>query len=339
MQEKKNNFSKQVVGIAFALILLWAAFSGSDPKQLWHYIQGIQAIYLLPITIIALVGHLLRAWRWRILLAPLTDRKLGLFNIFLALMVGYAVNIIIPRGGEIARIVSLARSEQLPWAGILPTMLIDRILDVAALVILLAVSLAYLPENIVGNLPWLKSAGIVMAAVTVLGLVGLPYLGKLLEGIFNLSFVKTKAPEKFVELASKLSGDFEQGTRCLKNPLAYPEITVLSIIIWFTYWACFYLMLMAFGLTNQVSMLNSFLVFTVGSVGMLVPTPGSVGSYHFLVSQALVMLCGVDRDQALAFVSLLHLFTIMLIPPVTAFVLVTFTSLRKGKTAKGEVQG
>lgn len=254
-------------------------------------------------------------------------------------MVGYAVNIIIPRGGEIARIVSLARSEQLPWAGILPTMLIDRILDVAALVILLAVSLAYLPENIVGNLPWLKSAGVGMAVVTVLGLIGLPYLGKLLERIFNLSFVKEKAPEKFVELASKLTGDFEQGTRCLKNPLAYPEIAVLSIIIWFTYWACFYLMLMAFGLTNQVSMLNSFLVFTVGSVGMLVPTPGSVGSYHFLVSQALVMLCGVDRDQALAFVSLLHLFTIMLIPPVTAFVLVTFTSLRKGKTAEGEVQG
>jgi glycosyltransferase 2 family protein len=329
VQEKKNNFGKQIVGIAFALILLWAAFAGSNPQQLWRYIQNIQAIYLLPIAAIALFGHWLRAWRWRILLKPF--KKVSLFNTFTALMVGYAVNIIIPRGGEIARIVSLARSEQLPWAGILPTMLIDRILDIAALAILLAVSLLYLPESLAGNLTWLKPAGVVMVLVTLIGLIGLPYLGKLLEYIFGLDVVKKKAPAKFVELASKLSTEFEQGTRCLKNPLAYPEIAILSVVIWFTYWAGFYLMLMAFGLTTQVNMLNAFLSFTIGSVGVLVPTPGSVGSYHFLVSQALVILSNVDKDQALAFVSLLHLFTFMLVPPLTAFVCVTIASMQKSK--------
>lgn len=329
VEKKPNNLAKQLLGAAFALILLWAAFAGSNPQELWHYIQGIQPIYLLPIFVVAVLGHLLRAWRWRILLAPLSDKRISLFNTFTAVMVGYAVNIIIPRGGEIARIVSLARSEQLPWAGILPTMFIDRILDIAALVILFAISLALLPPNLAWDLTWLKPWGVILAIAAVAGLVSLPFVGKLLRYLLNLDLVKKKAPAKFLELADKLSVEFEQGTKCLKNPLAFPEITILSAAIWFTYWAGFYLMLMAFGLTSQVSILNSFLVFTIGSFGVLVPTPGSVGSYHFLVSQALVITCGINKDQALAFVSLLHLFTFMLVPPLVAFACVTIGSLRK----------
>ncbi len=337
MQEKKNNFGKQVLGIAFALILLWAAFAGSDPQKLWHYIQGIQPLYLLPIFILAVLGHLLRAWRWRILLAPLSDKPIGLFNAFTAVMIGYAVNIIIPRGGEIARIVSLSRSEKLPWAGILPTMFIDRILDIAALVILLAISLAFLPPNLGWDITWLKPWGVILAAAALAGLICLPFVGRLLTYILNLELIKQKIPAKFVEIGTKLASEFEQGTRCLKNPLAYPEIALLSAAIWFTYWAGFYLMLMSFGLTAQVSLLNSLIVFTIGSFGVLVPTPGSVGSYHFLVSQALVIICGINRDQALAFVSLLHLFTFMLVPPLVAFVLVTIASVRQGKN--NQVQG
>jgi len=336
VEKKPNNIGKQLLGIAFALVLLWAAFAGSNPQQLWHYIQGIQPLYLIPIFVIAVIGHLLRAWRWRVLLAPLSDRPISLFNAFTAVMVGYAVNIIIPRGGEIARIISLSRSEKLPWAGILPTMFIDRILDIAALVILLAFSLAFLPPNLGWDLTWLRPWGLILAVAALAGLVSLPFVGKLLNYVLNLQLIKEKIPSKFIELASKLAGEFEQGTRCLKNPLAYPEIACLSIAIWFTYWAGFYLMLMAFGLTAQVSMLNSFICFTIGSFGVLVPTPGSVGSYHFLVSQALVIICGVNRDQALAFVSLLHLYTFMLVPPVVAFALVTMSSLRN---KKAEFQG
>lgn len=336
VEKKPNNTGKQILGIAFALVLLWAAFAGSNPQILWHYIQGIQPLYLIPISIIAILGHLLRAWRWRILLAPLSNRPVSLFNAFTAVMVGYAVNIIIPRGGEIARIISLSRSEKLPWAGILPTMFIDRILDIATIVILLAFSLAFLPPNLAWDLTWLRPWGLILAVVAIGGLVSLPFVGKVLRYVLNLQLVKEKIPEKFLDLASKLAGEFEQGTACLKNPLAYPEIAVLSVLIWSTYWAGFYLMLMAFGLTTQVNLLNAFIVFTIGSFGVLIPTPGAVGSYHFLVSQALIIICGVNRDQALAFVSLLHLFTFMLVPPLVAFALVALSSLRnKNAEAQG----
>jgi len=165
-----------------------------------------------------------------------------------------------------------------------------------------------------------------MCVLVVIGLVALPFVGTILERILNLAFVKNKIPHKYVETIQNLARQFDQGTRALKNPIAYPSIAILSAAIWFSYWVVFYLMIMAFGLTDRVSLINSFLVFTIGSIGVLVPTPGSVGSYHILVSQALVMTCAIDKDQALAFATLLHFLTFLMVPPILTVALMPFAS-------------
>ena len=42
-----------------------------------------------------------------------------------------------------------------------------------------------------------------------------------------------------------------------------------------------------------------------GGMGMVVPTPGGIGSYHYLVQLALSVL-GVDKADGLTFATLVH---------------------------------
>jgi uncharacterized membrane protein YbhN (UPF0104 family) len=73
-------------------------------------------------------------------------------------------------------------------------------------------------------------------------------------------------------------------------------------------------MLYAFKLESKVTIVDSLIAFTVGTVGVLVPTPGSAGGYHLLVQQGLMLTSGLDKEQSLAFATVLH---------VVAFIVVT----------------
>lgn len=318
VQKQNNSWLKQALGIAFAGLFLWLAFRGTDPQQLWHYVSGIQPIWLVAFCISGVFSHVLRAIRWVILLEPLSDHKISLWNSFCAVMLGYAVNVVVPRGGEVARLVSISRSERLPWAGVLSTMFIDRLLDIALLVLFLAGTLMAFPKSITDSMPWLVPGGVSLSVATIIGLFLLPQMGNIMKWMLSLSVLKTKLPSKILDTIKNLSEQFDTGTKSLRNPVSYPAIAGLSLAIWFFYWLNFYLMICAFQLQAQVSPLQTLIVFTIGSIGVLVPTPGNVGSFHFLVSQGLILVSGINQNLALAVASTLHLFSFIIVTCIPA---------------------
>ncbi|MBI4533033.1 MAG: flippase-like domain-containing protein [Candidatus Melainabacteria bacterium] len=322
-----SNHLKQLLGIGFAALFLWLAFRGIDLGQFLKSIQAVQPLYVLLLFVSGIASHVLRAWRWQILLRPLSSRHISLWNLFCALMVCYAVNVVIPRGGEIARLVSISRSEKLPWAGVLPTIFIDRLLDVALLMLVLGVTLVCFPTEEAKDLPWLVPGGAVLSLVTLVGLIMLPRMADIINWLFSRSLVRRLVSAQKLASIKKLAEEFHEGTRCLHNPFSYPVIAFLSLSIWFCYWLNFYFMIWAFGLNEQVSAVHCLVVFAIGSVGVLVPTPGNVGSFHFLVSQGLMMISGVDREMALAFASLLHLMCFVVVTCIPAAVCVAIQSI------------
>jgi glycosyltransferase 2 family protein len=96
----------------------------------------------------------------------LAEKPVGLWNAFCAVMYGYAVNIAVPRGGEVARIVSIAKTEKLPWIGVVPTMFIDRLLDIAMLVLLIGITLVLLPPEFRNSMQWMVPAGVALCSGT-----------------------------------------------------------------------------------------------------------------------------------------------------------------------------
>jgi glycosyltransferase 2 family protein len=301
-----SNLWKQLLALGFAGLFLWLSFKDAKFAEIWDYTKQTKPEFLFWVFFTAVISHLLRAWRWIFLLKPLTDKKVSLFNSFCAVMFGYAVNIVVPRGGEVVRLISISKSEKLPWMGVLPTMFIDRLLDIAILGLLLGMTLTQLPKQILDKAPLLIPGGIGIAVCSIAGLLVLPSMSKLIRWFAELPIVKQKLSPKVATTFESLATQFGIGTKSLTDPTTYPAIAGLTLIIWAFYWLNFYFMVWAFNLESRVSPMQCLVVFTIGSFGVLIPTPGNVGSFHYLVSQAMQFTCGLDESQALAYATVLH---------------------------------
>ena len=323
-----KNFAKQLLISLLALGLLWFAFKGTDLQELWRYAQTVKPLPVILMVLIGIFGNFLRAYRWTILLRPLSAKPISQFNSFYAVSMGYAVNIAVPRGGEIVRLLSICKSEKLPWAGVLPTMLIDRLLDVAFLVALFGVTLLVLPADMLTAMPWLKPGGLLLLLGVVVGLGVLPYADTLLKKLLSLKMFSRVLPDKPGSARSKLMAlaeQFNTGTQALKSIALYPYIALLSAAIWFTYWLNFYLMVFGFGLEDVIDATKCLIIFTIGSVGSLIPTPSSAGGFHVLVKEATIMTAHISPSQALAFATVLHFIVMILVSVIPAALLFIYT--------------
>jgi glycosyltransferase 2 family protein len=304
---------KQLIGLALAGLFLWLAFRNTNFAELWQHMRSIDLGWVLLLSVVAVVSHWLRALRWTIMLKPLAHKPVSVWNAFCAVMIGYAVNIAVPRGGEVARVVSISKTENLPWVGVLPTMLIDRLLDIAMLVFLVGITMVMLPADIRESLGWLVPTGGALCLATIVGLALLPVSGTLLKRIAAIDMVSKRMPDKVAALVSRLADEFDRGTGSLRNPVGLPGIALLSFLIWGSYFLTFYIGLFAFHLERQIDLSRALIIFTMASVSMLVPTPGSLGTYHYAVSQSMQKISHIDPAQSTAFATVLHGVTFVLV--------------------------
>ena len=338
-QEKKDSLTskigKQVLAIGFAGLFLWLAFKNADLNKIWSFAKAVDPLWLAGLFASCVASHVVRAYRWTIFLQPLTSRKVGLFNTFTAIMLGYAANLVIPRGGEVVRIVSISKSEGLPWAGVLPTMLIDRLMDIAVLCLILAVTmpilppqmLAYItaavPPKLLSVLPVeliLKVGGGVMALGSILLLVILPKLADLIRFVITVDFVKKALPAKLIGIAQNLATQFQEGTKSLSNLSTYPAVLVSTFVMWGLYFMNQYCLLAGFHLVPQITLMQQWIMYTIGSVGVLIPSPGSIGAFHFFTSRAMMWAAGTDESLALAFATVMHLVSFIIVACVCALI-------------------
>jgi glycosyltransferase 2 family protein len=321
---KSSHLIKLLLTSAVAVIFLWLAFTGVDFSDILEHSQEVETAPILFVGISVLAGTFLRSYRWTLLLKPLradAQAPIGQLNAFYAVLMGYAVNIVLPRGGEVVRLVSICKTERLPWAGVLATMLIDRMLDVAVLAILLGLTLFFLPSETITNMPGLATGGTILVLAAVAGLCLLPHIGRIAKKVLTLDFVKRHLPTSFGSKLSELADQFNQGSGSLRNFARFPYIALLSLLIWFTYWLNFYLMVLAFGLQDKITAIKCLIIFTIGSVGSLIPTPGSIGSIHYLVKMAAIETAQLSAEQAVTFATISHLFIFIIFPSLLAAII------------------
>jgi uncharacterized protein (TIRG00374 family) len=333
---KGKQIIKQVILLGVALFFLWMAFRGTDMAHLWAEVQRVDMPWIWAVCAVAIFSHFVRAWRWTLLLRPLSDHPIGLWNSFCAVMIGYAVNIAVPRGGEVARVISISKSEKLPWVGVVPTMFIDRLLDIAMLVLLLGVTLAMLPPELREQMHWLVNGGIALCVATVVGLGVLPFVGRIIKHLLSMEQFRSRVPDKVGLMGLQLADEFDRGTSSLRNPVGLPAIALLSVAIWACYFVSFYLGMMAFRMQNEVDLSHGLMIFSVGSVAVIVPTPGALGTYHLAVSQALQQVSHIEAARATAFVTVFHAITFVLVVCVVAAICFLIQQATRKDSADGE---
>ena len=246
---------------------------------------------------VAMLSHVLRAERWRMLLAP-SKNHVSLGNSFLSLMIGYLVNLAVPRGGEVSRCYNLYKLEKTPVEVSFGTVVVERIVDVLCLLVLIVLSFVMEWDRLrdfIATLP-IGSASAGMQ-IPLWAYVALAALVAIAVAVYLL--------RKNEKLRQVLAG-FKEGLLSVFR-LEHKSLFVgYSLLIWTLYFVMSYLVIKAFPETATLGTSAVMTLFAVGAIAMAVPLPGGAGSYHTLVPMALVALYQMNKADAVAFVFIFH---------------------------------
>ena len=249
------------------------------------------------------VSNISRTLKWMMLLKPMGYRPRFL-NGFLSILVSYFANLGLPRMGEVVRAGVLSKYEKLPVEKVMGTIVVDRVVDMVFLVLTLGLALLFESEKIlgflaentggesgrdVGGFPW-KTVLPVVAGVVVVALFA-----------FRRQLARTAVFKKIIHL---LKG-FWEGIRSVGR-LHRPGLFVFhSLTIWIMYFLMTWLGFKAFGPTEHLGLSAALLVFVFGTLGMVIPSPGGMGTFHFLVIAALTLFYNVKGEDAFSIANII----------------------------------
>jgi uncharacterized protein (TIRG00374 family) len=306
MTERNRRILHYLFSIALTAGFLYAAFRGTDLGQLASAIASADYLWLFVMFLLLMLSHCLRSWRWRYLLEPIKP-AIGFRNLFSGVMVGYFINNILPRAGELVRPYTLGKLESVSRSSALGTIVVERMMDTATFLFLLAIIPVVYDGHLRDTFPWLGEAGIILMAIMT-GIFVVITLLMVRRDMTNavVSFLSKVIPTKGHARFAQVVHAFLDGFLFLKRPGNFLVIFLLSAGVWLLYIAMTKAAFHALHLEQQLGWRASIVVLAISSIGIAVPTPGSTGGYHFFTAQTLTRLFLVPEETALGFATLTH---------------------------------
>ncbi|MFT4696381.1 MAG: hypothetical protein ACI8RY_001556 [Urechidicola sp.] len=306
MSLKKTLFTilKIILPLGIGVYLTWFFISRLSEIELDNLkIAFVQAdyIYLVYGIIIMLLSHMSRAYRWRYMLEPL-GHKPNFWKMYHSIMIGYVINLTIPRSGELARAGYYAKYQEGAKAEkVFGTIIVERIIDVLMLGIVFMIT-AYLQKDIEALNSIKESAGGGMPIWIYFVVVGLAISG------LAIFFISKKVKEKVLELFTGILEGVKTILK-LKQRTAYIGHTVF---IWVCYVGMIWVCSFALPETAGLEVAAVFAAFVVGAAA-ITATPGGIGLYPLLVATVLTDLYGIENAGSFSMLawSALTLFTII----------------------------
>lgn len=308
MQSNLKAFFQYVLILSITGFLIWFSLRGLQVKEgenKWEYIyhtwQTANKGWLLAMAVLLMISHIIRAERWKMLMEP-TGHKITLGGSLLSLMVGYLVNLVIPRGGEVSRCYNLYKLDNSPVEVSFGTVVVERLTDLLCLVLLLIVAFAIESEKLFAFIETLPIQTSVLPG---------KFLGLLLIGIAGVCSVLffiwlAKKNAKLNAFLKKTLSGFKQGLKAVFMLERKTLFIFYSLAIWGLYFMMTYCVILAFEETSHLGFGAVLSLFAIGSIAMAAPLPGGTGSYHALVPAGLVFLYQVPHSEAVAFTFVFH---------------------------------
>jgi glycosyltransferase 2 family protein len=242
-----------------------------------------------------------RSQRWLMLLEPL-GYKVKASNSFWSVNLGYFANLGLPRMGEVVRAATLARYEKMPVEKAMGTIVVDRLVDMLSL--LLVVGLAFLLEfntlyTYLNENMGKKSGGGLFQNPIIQGVLIAGFVGLLVLIIFWKKIQQLAIFQKVMTIAK----GFLEGIASIRNVKNVWLFILHSLNIWFMYYMMMYFCFFAFPPTVHLSLVAALMVFTFGSFGIVIPSPGGMGTYHALVVAGL-SLYHINGGDAFSFANI-----------------------------------
>ena len=301
------NKKKALIGFALALIFLYLFLRNISIKDLWSTIQQADAKWLLLSAFFAFFNYYFRALRWRLFFKPIKKTKIR--NLFETTVIGFALNTIFPaKIGEVVRPYLLGAKENISKSSALATIVVERVFDTSTILFILTFYLVFLARKdqlspkAQSSLGELTSAGLAIFAGIAALLLFLYFLKKKPEQVKR--FIERLLPQRFRHSLDEVLDSFIQGLSILHDPKLLLQIGAYSLVFWLIICTGFWSGVRAY--VPSFSYFSTFLIMTLLAIGIAVPTPGGIGSYHYMCKLGLTLFFNVPETQASAVALVTH---------------------------------
>jgi uncharacterized membrane protein YbhN (UPF0104 family) len=259
----------------FLIYYSYNQFSEKDIQEIKKHFKNADYYYLNFSIFIAFLGSASRAYRWKYVLDQM-GYKTTFANNFMAVSIGYLMNMTVPRSGEISRALVLKKYNSVPFDKGFGSIIAERIVDM--IILLGLIILAFFVQYDV-----LKT--FVLDKVPLQNLILLLVIGFVFLISFILIYVYSKL--KFIlKIKDKISG-LKEGVLSIVHMEKKWSYLGHTIFIWFSYIYMFYIGLLVIPETNSLPLGAVISTFIVGSVAIAFTNSG-FGSYPFLIAKILL---------------------------------------------------
>ncbi len=300
----------QYVGsFLLAIGIIYFLFKNQDPVKLIAEVKKVDSKWVLFSMLFGSIAILSRGLRWLVLIDALSYRTSKL-NSIAAVSIGYFTNLFIPRAGEITRCTSLSQYDKIPVDKLFGTILIERVIDFIFLFGLIILTfivkfnelIMFYNNIIVQNGE--QESNLLLLTFIVLGV------------IFSILLIKkwlkkSALYEKILTFIQGLKTGFKS-ILIMKNKRVFWFHT---LNIWVMYFLMTYICFFSMEATSQLTLGDGLFLLVLGGIGMVIPTPGGIGSYHAIVMIGLSVLGvgsifleqgGDTANPALIFPTIMH---------------------------------
>lgn len=310
MKQKILKTLKFLSFFLLGILLFWLVYKDQDINRIKSILSNeVNYFWIVLSVILGLMSHISRTIRWNLMIEPL-DHKPRPLNTFLAVMIGYLMNLALPRMGEISRCGVLSRYEKIPFTKLIGTVVLERLIDVLVLLLLLMIVVITQFGQVVEflkNNPEVKDklGKIMHSPILPIALI-----------LFILIVWLTRHKIKGSGIVKKLTNiinQFVEGFKSIRNIKNKGAFIFHSLFIWLLYYLMLYCVFFSFEFTSHLTPLAGLTIFVLGSFGMVAPVQGGIGAWHFMVIEGL-SLYGIDKADGKVFALVAHgSTTIMLI--------------------------
>jgi len=282
------------LGIAISVIAIFLTLRGIDWAKLSETLSQANLLYLIPATFALVLSIYLRSFRWRMLFYPV--KGLSIKKLFSALNIGYLfLNVLPARLGEFVRVFVIGKSQNVSKAHALSTIVVERILDIFAILIflLLLMPFVHLPS-------WVASSAITISLVFVsIGLIAIILSTKKTTAFFVHFLTKFSILKKAGPVIQNLS----LGLATLRKPKIFFSGLSLTLVVWILTGLVTWFSLKSANISDSIFV--AFFSLCATTLAAVIPsTPGYIGVYQYVAILSLAPF-GIAKEPALGFAILI----------------------------------
>lgn len=304
----KSRNIQLLLGLVIAAVALYFTFRGVSFSEIFQNVLSLKVVYLPLAVVMFLLTFVVRAYRWRQLLMAV--KPIPVKRIYSPLFIGFMGNLLPLRAGEFIRAFLLGKREDIGFSASFATIVVERLFDLLAVLLMFAGLLAVKPGTFVPRgeaadprvAGAVQSFGLVSLAMCVGIIVFCYFLVHQQAGTLRFVRVFTRfLPRKVHEGIEGVLRSFTEGLGILRDPRGLLVCTFLTALLWAVIVFGNYPLYYCYQIQDLLPLSSLVTLLVMTAVAVMIPTPGFVGPFQFAITFVLCDLYGIEKSVAVSF--------------------------------------